>query len=92
MKSIQSYTIAISVSLYIYCLYLNSIQSCTLPMLNIHCTLHLLLFTCKILYDTCIFYISTLVEPSQALLLTMCHPKAVRGVCHPQSTNFTVNS
>ena len=75
-----------AVPLYISCLYLNSIIPHALDMLNIHCTLHLLLVTCTFLYATCILYIVDLVEPSKALLLTTCHPKAVGGVCH--ATNY----
>ena len=57
-------------------------------MLKVHYNFYFLLFT----YTSCVIcmhvyvYILALVEPSYALLLTTCHPKAVGGVCH--ATNY----
>ena len=47
-----------------------------------------------ILYVTCLFiyFYLALVDPSSALLLTTCHPKAVGGVCYATITDCVVDS
>ena len=43
-------------------------------------------------YVTCILYILALVEPSEALLPTTCHPKAVGGVCYGPITDCIIDT
>ena len=46
----------------------------------------------SIVYVTYILYILALVEPSQALLPTTCHPKAVGGVCYDTITDCIIDT
>ena len=45
-----------------------------------------------LLYTLHILYILALVESSQALLPTTCHPKAVGGVCYGTITNCIIDT